>query len=138
MSDISVTAGNVVAGAAARIVNGRAGGTITAGQPVYSDSTDSGDFKAADNNVSAAVANAAGIALHGAADGQPLAICVEGDINLGATLIVGETYIVSATAGGIAPVADISTNFVTVLGVARTAAILQLKINATGIQRAAP
>jgi hypothetical protein len=137
MSDISVTAANVLAGAGAIIRTGRAGGTITAGQPVYADAADNGDLKAADNNVSAALANAIGIALHGASDGQPLSYQVEGDINLGATLEVGETYIVSATAGGIAPVEDISTNFVTVLGVARTAAILQLKINATGIQHAA-
>src|SRR5688572_30418281 len=134
MADISITAANVASGAASsgvKTITGRAGGTITAGMPVYADASDNGDFKAADNNVSAALANVVGIALHGAADGQPLTIQTEGDINLGATLVVGETYVLSANAGGIAPIADISTNYVTGIGIARTAAILQLKINAT-------
>lgn len=137
MSNLSQTAGSVVAPSSTRTAVGVAGGVITAGMPVYADASDSGKLKAADNNVSAALANVIGIALNGGSSGQPITYAYEGDINLGATLIVGETYIVSDTAGAIAPVADISTNFVTVLGVARTAALLQLKINATGIQRAA-
>jgi hypothetical protein len=136
MVDIVVTAANVIAASSATVREGRAGGTITAGQPVYADAADNGDLKAADNNVSAALAQVVGIALHGASDGQPLKYIVEGDLTAGATLTVGETYVLSATAGGIAPVADISTNFVTVLGVARTAAIMQVKINATGVQHA--
>jgi len=42
-------------------------------------------------------------------------------------MTVGEVYVVSATAGGIAPVGDLTTgNYVTVLGVATTTSNLQL------------
>jgi hypothetical protein len=136
MADLSQTAASVAPGSNAKIDHTKtAGATMTAGTPVYIDSAD-GKAKKADNNVSAALANVYGILLNGCSDGQPCAIQTEGDINLGATLTVGETYILSATAGAIAPMGDISTNYVTILGVARTAALLQLKINAAGIQHA--
>jgi hypothetical protein len=85
-----------------------------------------------------AEANAAGIALHAALSGQPLRILIEGTVALGTTTVVlGGVYVVSATAGGIAPVADVaSTNYVTILGVAVTTAQLRLKINASGIKHA--
>lgn len=133
---LSQTAANVLFSTGAVIDRTKfSGATITAGMPVYIDSAD-GKAKIADNNVSAALANVYGIALNGASDGQPVDIQTAGDINLGATLTVGETYVLSATAGGIDAVSAISTNYVSLLGVARTAAILQLKINNTGIQHA--
>jgi len=49
-------------------------------------------------------------------------------VNLGATLAVGTVYAVSATKGAIAPIADISsTQFVTVLGIATTTALLDFQ-----------
>jgi hypothetical protein len=46
-------------------------------------------------------------------------------INLGATLVVGEVYVVSATLGAIAPIGDlVSTNFVTPLGTAISTSVL--------------
>lgn len=137
MANLSQTAANVVPGAGAKIDRTRySGATLTAGMPVYIDPAD-GLAKIADNNVSAAIANVYGIALNGASSGQPVDIATEGDVNLGATLAVGETYALSATAGAICPEADVvSTNFMTLLGVARTAALLQLKINVTGVAHA--
>jgi hypothetical protein len=59
------------------------------------------------------------------------------EINLGATLAVGETYVVSAALGAIAPVADlVSTNFVTVLGVANTTTTLIFNPQPSGIAKA--
>lgn len=136
MSNLSQTAASVAPGVNAVIVRDKlSGATITAGMPVYIDAAD-GLVKIADNNVSAALATTVGIALVGASSGQPIVYQTEGDINLGATLTVGEVYIVSATAGAIAPIGDVSTNYVSVLGVARTAALLQLKINNAGVQHA--
>lgn len=135
MADLSVTAGNVAASASATVVVRTAGGTITAGQPVYEDSSDSFHCKPAQADTSAK-ANAIGIALNGAADGQPVSVCTAGDINVGATLTVGEVYVVSdAAAGGIAPVGDLaSDDYVSVLGVASTASNLKLKLNVSGAQ----
>lgn len=135
MADLSQTAGNVVAAAGARTVTRTAGGTITAGMPVYEDASDSRHVKAAQADTSAKAA-AIGIALNGASDGQPVTVCVEGDINVGATLTVGEVYVVSDNAAGaIAPHSDLlSDDYVTVLGVASTASNLRMALTVSGAQ----
>ena len=137
MADISITAANVLPGADARTEHGTFGATITQGQVVYRDAAD-GKYKLADtDSATAAVKVPRGIALNAGSDGQEAAVQTEGEINLGATLAVGTTYGVTATAGVICPDADIaSTNFVTILGVAKTAAILKLKPIVSGIARA--
>lgn len=137
MANLSQTPGSVAPGSNAAIDRTKtAGATLTAGMPVYIDAAD-GLAKIADNNVSAALAAVYGIALNGASLGQPVTIQTSGDINLGATLAIGEIYALSATAGAIAPDLDVvSTNFVTHLGTARTAALMQLHINATGVAHA--
>ena len=49
-------------------------------------------------------------------------------VNLGATLAVGMPYAVSATVGAIAPIGDItSTQFVSIIGIATTAALLDFQ-----------
>jgi hypothetical protein len=71
----------------------------------------------------------------GVTDGYGL-VAVGGSIILvGTTMTVGETYLVSDTAGGIMPNADRSTgDYVTRLGTASTATQLDLSIQATGVQ----
>ncbi len=134
MADLSVTAANVIAGSGAKIVNGTAGATVTAGQVVYLDSTDS-KFKLADcDSATAAVRSPAGIALNGAANGQPLAICTSGPLTIGATMTAGVTYYLSPTAGGIAPVADILTgDYPVIMGLATSATVLNVKIQEAGV-----
>lgn len=133
MADISQTAANVLAGSTAKIRHGTAGATITAGQPLYADATDGGRLKPADANASQATAAVVGIALHASLDEQPIAYAVAGKVNLGATLTVGQIYVPSATAGAIAPVADLATgHYVTTLGVAISASEIDLAINVSG------
>ncbi len=129
MSDLSITAANVVPGTGAKYLRGTAGETITAGQPVYRHPTTRKFMKADADSATAAVREPVGIAAHGASDGQPLAVQTDGEINLGATLTVGEIYCLSDVAGGIRPEADNGTgDYVVVLGVAKTTAILKLGI----------
>lgn len=132
MADISITAGNVVPSATASTVHGTAGATITAGQTVYLDTT-TNTYKLCDADV-AASAVCAGIALHGASAGQPLTILTDGQITIGATVVRGTAYYVSLNAGGICPVADISTgDYVSLVGIAdSTTTILVKRIN-TGV-----
>lgn len=135
MVDLVVTAASVAAGSNA-VINRKynAGGTITAGMPVYLD-TDTNTWKAADCDASAATAVAGGIALHGASSGQPLAVQTSGNINPGATVTVGEIYVVSGTAGGIAPEGDLAAgDYVTVLGVGTSASNIALAIHVSGVQ----
>lgn len=111
-ADLSVTAANVVPGARAKTVVGTAGATITAGQLLYFDST-AGTYKLADANASATTAAVVGIAASGASSGQPIVVITEDDdLTVGATLsMTAPVYCVSATAGGIAPVADVTTGW---------------------------
>lgn len=135
MSDITITPSGVLAGTGAKIDEGTAGGTITAGMPVYKDSTNSNKLKAADADASAAAAAAVGIALHGASAGQPLKYQEKGPITIGGTVVTGEIYVVSGNAGGVAPKGDLaSLDWVTVLGVGISATQIELNIHASGAQ----
>lgn len=135
MADLSQTAANVAIGSStAPTRRVQYGESVTQGMPVYLKESDSKYYQC-DANDTAAKAVAAGIALTpGATDGYGL-IAIPSDspgislVNLGATLAVGTVYAVSATKGAIAPVADISsTQYVTILGVATTASLLDLRI----------
>jgi len=132
--DITVTAANVVPGAGAKKENVTAGATITAGEVVYKAAD--GDYELADASA-LATSRVAGIALNGASSGQPLTILTEGNITIGATVAVGTIYVLSAAAGKIAPDADIVTSeFITILGVATTTGIIKVKINASEVAHA--
>jgi hypothetical protein len=137
MAALSQTASLVVVGASPVKANRNAGGTITAGMPVYSDLTDSNLYKAARANAQA-TAQVAGIALNGASDNQPVMVQSSGEINLGATLIVGESYYLSdAVAGQIVPVADLGTaDWPVFLGIAKSASLLDLNIVIGGAAKA--
>jgi hypothetical protein len=138
MAALTQTAANVVSGSGTvRKTTGVAGGTITAGMPVYKDLTDTSKLKAARANA-AVTAVCAGIALTGSASGQPIVYQSTGNINLGATLAVGETYVVSdAVAGQIVPIGDLgSGDFVCILGVATSTSILALDIHVAGVAKA--
>lgn len=112
MADITVTAASVAPNtgtvAPSIIARGTAGATITAGQSIYLDSTTS-TLKLADADSSAATASAVGIALHGSLANQPLSYVTGGFFTPGSTLVKGQVYAVSATAGGICPISDLTT-----------------------------
>lgn len=135
MTDLSITAASVVAGSNANTELGTAGETITAGQVVYRDST-TGKYMKADNNSATAEARVPrGVALNGAALNQPLVIQKSGDITIGASLTAGAAYYLSETAGGICPVADISTagEYYVLLGLATSTAVLAIDIQNSGV-----
>lgn len=124
MADLAITATQVLPGTGARYADGTAGAAITAGQVCYQSTSDTMLLADADAGTPAA-ANARGIALNGAAIGQPVRIQTEGTITLGAAAapVKGTVYVLSGTAGGIAPVADLAAgDRVTVIGVGGTTA----------------
>lgn len=135
MADLTLTASSVAPGANA-VIDRRynAGATITAGQVVYLDASNT--WQLADANLSQAAAAASGIALHGASAGQPLAVQTGGSITLGSVLTVGVVYTLSATAGAIAPVSDGTTGwYVTVLGIAISASVLAMQVQVSGVAK---
>jgi hypothetical protein len=123
MADLAITAAQVLPGtdaAGAQFAQGIAGASITAGQLVYLDSA-TNTYKLADNNdTSALLAIVVGVALHAAGTGQPLRVQTAGPITIGAGAAPasGVIYCLSATAGGIAPSADLASgNRTTIVGV---------------------
>ena len=134
MANLSQTAGNVAVGASSTVtVTLAAGETITQGQPVYQKSSDLLYYKA-DANASLEAAGSSYIALTPASASGYFVAVKSGLMNLGATLTVGTTYVVSATAGAICPIVDLTTgDYVTILGTASTSALLSVDITATGI-----
>lgn len=134
MADLSQTPANVAIGnqnCPTRLV--QFGEAVTQGNALYQSSSDSKWYKADADTEAAAKAGA--IALTpGALDGFGLVALPSSTpgrslVNLGATLTVGDVYVVSTTAGAIAPLADLATgDYVTILGVATTAALIDLQI----------
>lgn len=133
MADLTITATSVVAGGGAKTTEGVAGATITAGQVVYYD-TSAGTWKLADcDSGTAAVRSPGGIALNGAASGQALRVLTSGPITIGATLTAGVAYYLSGTAGGICPVADLTTgDYPTIIGIATSTSVLDVQFHESG------
>ena len=134
MADLTITAANVVAGAGAKVLCGTAGATVTAGKAVYRDPDDR-KFKLADcDSATVAARSPIGIALNGAGDGQPLDVVIGGPVTIGAAVTAGVAYYLSGTAGGICPVADLSSgDYPTILGIASSATVLKVKILEAGV-----
>lgn len=132
MSDVSVTAASVVASANAVIETVVLGGTVTAGQPVYINS--SGVALAADAN-GTNTWSVYGIALNGGGSGQSIRVAREdSDFTPGFTLSLSGSgddgvYVLSTTAGGIAPVTDLAAGaYPVILMVAKSTSKAYLKI----------
>lgn len=133
MADLTITATSVIQGTGAETEQGTAGASITAGQPVYKDSTDSNKLKLCDGDVLLTAA-CVGISLHAAANGQPLLYQKRGILAIGATVAVGQAYYVSLTAGGICPFADLgSGDFPVKIAVGMTTSTVQVLIENPGI-----
>jgi hypothetical protein len=113
---------------------GLAGESLTQGQPIYQSS---GSWYRCDANDTAAKAASGGIVLSPAATSGYFVYAAPGtDVDLGATLTVGETYIVSANVGAIAPIGDLATaSYLTILGVATAAGTLKFNPQVSGVQK---
>lgn len=113
-TDISITSTSVAPSATGlrftRVY--KAGAAITAGQAVYLEAS-SNTVKLADaNGASAEIRTAIGIATGTVASGGLVPVCYKDSaFAIGATVTNGAVYILSATAGGIAPVADLTTGW---------------------------
>lgn len=133
MADISVTASSVVPTATTKRQTKVAAAAITAGQVVYVNTSD--QLALADNDASATTAAAVGIALNSCAADQPCSYATSGAVTFNAVLTAGTIYVLSSTAGGIAPAADLASgDYVTILGVASSTTSLTVNINASGHQ----
>lgn len=111
-ADVTITPASVLPGANAKTTLGTAGATITAGQFLYFDST-AQTWELADANASTTTAAVSGLAASGGAAGQQIIVVLyDDDLTVGGTLSTSAPiYVLSGTAGGIAPVADLTTGW---------------------------
>jgi hypothetical protein len=146
MTDLVITADDVEQSTGAVIRHALAAVALTAGQAVYEVGDGTVGLADADH-ATAAVHKAKGIALHSAAAGQPIAYQTAGLVRIGADVAVGEIYVLSGNAGGVAPEADLAVgDEVVLIGVGHTAQVgspatgghILLGINPTGVTVAAP
>jgi hypothetical protein len=134
MTDLVVTAANVVAGADSSAVAGVAGETIAAGKAVYQNSATKKWMLADSNSATVEARQAKGVALNGASLNQPIAIHKSGDITIGATLTAGTAYFLSDTPGGICPLADVgSGEYICQLGLAKSTTVLDIDVQFPGV-----
>ena len=129
MAAISITAANVLKSSTGQVSVGTAGATITAGQSVYIDTSDSNKIKLADANGTAPANTFAGIALNAASSGQPVSYCTNDNagFTIGATVVAGDTIWLSQTPGGLTKtIGDLSGGIAIVVGVMLTTTTMNL------------
>lgn len=139
MADLAITAANVLKSATASQADAVAGEEMDAGTPIYLDASDGNKAKKADANASAAAAACVGITVNKAFTGQPIRyLTSDDDFTHGLTgVAAGDVLILSATAGRIAPVADLASGwFPTVLMVAKSATKAHLAITRGSVAKA--
>jgi hypothetical protein len=111
-TDLAITAGSLIPSTSAVMRDGVAGVAITAGQLVYKDTADN-KLKLADaNGASALIRTPIGLASNTAGIGQNVRYIIsDPDLTIGGTVSNGAAYVLSATAGGVAPIADLTTGW---------------------------
>lgn len=111
------------------------GATISAGQVVYIDTTD-GECKLADCDNSQATALAKGIAITPGIDGGYGLVATGGNLVLvGASMVAGDSQVLSGTPGAIQQDADYASgDWITQLGRAVSATEIKIDVKAFGIQ----
>lgn len=133
MADLSITAANVrLATALAQVVVLRVSEIVDAGEVVYKN----GDkYSLADASAQATAAASYVALTNGVADGFIVAVKT-GLVYVGTSALTkGVQYVVSATAGKIAPIGDLSTgDYITHVGVAATTDTLYVDISKTDQQ----
>lgn len=140
-SDYSVTATSVVPLGTTNVYDEggyTAAVAITAGQLVYVYDASAKTLKLADANDTSATAVVYGVAMNGAAIGQPVRVLRKGRYAPGFTGAASTIVILSGTAGGLAPTADIVTGWrAVVIGVMPAASQLTVDFTATAFATSA-
>jgi len=134
MADLNIT-GDVKPGKDASFVLVQVGEAVVAGDVGYHNSTDNKYHRAL--NTGQDTAKAKGIFLTPAATDEYAMFQTGGTITIGATTAKGESYVLSAAAGKIAPDGDLVTNaWITEVGRGKNTTDILLAFDATNIQHA--
>lgn len=136
MADIVITSSNVVPGADAPWASGLLGETGTAGQAVYLDKSGAVELVKLAQATNLAASRAVGVLTNGGSSGQSCRYQTLEEMTLGTTMLVGSVLAVSSNAGGIAPIADVTTGcWITPLCVVSSGTKVKLQPFRSGVQR---
>ncbi len=134
MADLNPTNATVIPQDGSTRANGQAGVSVVQGDTLYLNAADNKLYKAV--NTSDAAADVVGICLTLSTTDQPDIYLKSGKIDLDTTVVVGTAYVQSA-AGLMTAITDVAhdtADWVTIIGIATTAAILDVNIQASGVQ----
>lgn len=133
MADVTFTGTSAIVDNIKYVATRRAGEALSQFDIVYIDATDGNRVKKADADASAS-AVAYGMVLHSCADEMFCLVATDGaTITVGGGLTANTRYVVSATAGKLAPQADLlSGDYISEVCFANSTTELKLDINNTG------
>ena len=118
MADLVISSSLVQPGHGAPITWGIAADNFQAGVLAYRDRADRDRIKKADA-LTLAKAEVIGVTVCSASTGQPIVLQTDWTYRAGCTLTVGQTYVASTNAGGVAPIEDLTIgSYVSIWGVA--------------------
>ncbi len=132
---ISITSTSVAPQANAQIISGTigAGTTVLAGMLMYYD-TVTGTYLLAQSTTAAALSVVAGMAISSGSPGQSVFIQVAGDVAIGAVILTGTPYMLSATAqttnGLLETTPPAANKYPCLIGMGISTSILRLSIAA--------
>jgi len=133
MAALTITAGSVGVSSNAIFQAVQVGEAVTHMQPVYLDAA-TGKYMKDDADTADVLR---GVTLTAAATDGTAIIATGGDVIPGATLTVGETYVVGTTAGQIVPIGDLASgDWSKIVGVASSASLLSLVMKTAAAAKA--
>lgn len=132
MADLSITAANVRAPSGVGVTVKLATVNMEPMTAVYAVNATHVDLA---NSTNSTVAQCAGVTVTRSYAGQPVGFVGSGTIVAGATINVGQVYVLSPNAGLVCNEADLVTNnYLTVIGYGNNSSTIQLEIKPTGLQ----
>ncbi len=132
MANLTITEADVRKRPGAVVLGGTSGTIITAGDAVTFRESDGLVYTTTTNSAISAAVD--GVALNAASLNQPVDVLIRGDMNLGATLVIGTIYTISSSSGRIRPSTDaFEGDQVSIIGIATTVDNLNVKPHASGV-----
>lgn len=134
MAELSITSTAVFPGSNAVKEMGLALETLVPGKVVYKDATTDKFGLADSNSATAGIRTPYGVCISGGLANQQVVVQRSGNLNMGAVVVVGESYFLSDTPGGLCPEADLGAGeYVSRIGVGINTTTIKIEISVSGV-----
>ena len=134
MTDLVITAANVVPGANSKQETGTAGEALAPGKLIYKAAATNKWMLSDSNSATAEARTPTAVCLTGSGLNQPVVAHRSGLLTIGAAVAANTPYFASDTPGGICPIADVGTGeYMTEVGIAVSATVIDVSFKSTGV-----